>query len=253
MSVATLSRRGVSLVVALLLAAFATAAWVSYVRSIERRAVDGNASVQIYLAGDVIPAGTTAEAADAKKLFVKTPVPKRLVAEGAVTELPQLRGSVASVTILKGEQIVRSRFTSPEQAARLLQIPEGLQAMSVEVAAPPGVGGFVQPLDHVSVIAKASPPNGEPVVRFLLQDVKVLAVGTRTSVAAPPSGSREAAREEQQEPQSTDRLLMTLAVSPFQAEQLAFAVMEGQVYFTLLPPGQKPAGTPGRTAGSLFG
>ena len=252
MSVATLSRRGVSLIVALLLAAFATAAWVSYVRSIERRAVQGNANVEIYLAADVIPAGTTAEQADTRKLFVKTPVPKRLVAEGAVTSLPQLRGTVASVTVLKGEQIVRSRFTSPEQAARLLQIPQGLQAMSVEVAAPPGVGGFVQPHDRVSVIAKISPANGQPVVRFLMQDVEVLAMGSRTSAAPPASGSREAARADA-EPQATDRMLLTLAVSPFQAEQLAFAVLEGQVYFTLLPPGQKPSTTPGRTAESVFG
>lgn len=252
MSMATLSRRGVSLIVALLLAAFATAAWVSYVRSIEKRAIDGNATVQIYVAGDAIPAGTTAEQADEKKLFVKTGVPKRLVAESAVTELPQLRGTVASVTIQKGEQILRTRFTSPEQAARLLQIPPGLQAMSVEVAAPPGVAGFVQPHDRVSVIAKVAPQNTDPIVRFLLQDVEVLAVGSRTSAAAPASGSREAARESA-EPQPADRMLLTLAVSPYQAEQLAFAVLEGQVYFTLLPPGSKATGTPGRTAGNVFG
>lgn len=252
MSIGTVSRRGVSLIVALLLAAFATAAWVSYVRSIENRAIDGNTTVQVYVAADAIPAGTTAEQADGNKLFVKTGVPKRLVAAGAVTELPALRGTVASVTIQKGEQILRSRFTSPEQAARLLQIPAGLQAMSVEVAAPPGVGGFVQPHDRVSVIAKVAPQNADPLVRFLLQDVEVLAVGSRTSVVAPASGSREAAREEAT-PQASDRMLLTLAVSPFQAEQLAFAVLEGQVYFTLLPPGSKATGTPGRTAGNVFG
>lgn len=252
MSIGTVSRRGVSLIVALVLAAFATAAWVSYVRSIEKRAIDGNATVQVYVAGDVIPAGTTAEQADANKLLVKTGVPKRLVAEGAVTELPQLRGTVASVTIQKGEQILRSRFTSPEQAARLLQIPPGLHAMSVEVAAPPGVGGFVQPHDRVSVIAKVERENSDPLVKFLLQDVEVLAVGSRTTVAQPASGSREAAREETQ-PTANDRMLLTLAVSPYQAEQLAFAVLEGSVYFTLLPPGSEAIGTPGRTAGNVFG
>ncbi|MGH2830825.1 MAG: Flp pilus assembly protein CpaB [Actinomycetota bacterium] len=250
MTVGTLSKRGVGLLVALLLAAFATAAWVSYVRSIERKAIGGAKTVQIYVAGDVIPAGTTAEQADERKLFVRTAVPRRLVAEGAVTSLPALRGTVASTTIVKGEQILRARFVSPEVAARVLQIPPDHQAMSVEVGAPPGVGGFVGPHDRVNVIAKVQ-ANGTAVVKFVLQDVQVLAVGSRTT-ASPPSGSRESERREDAGGQASESLLLTLAVTPSEAEQLAFALLEGEVYFTLLPPGAKPSGTPGRTAESLF-
>lgn len=254
MSIATLSRRGVGLIVALLLAAFATAAWVSYVRSIERRAVRAQSSIEVYVAAETIPAGTTAEAADAKKWFVKEPVPRRLVAEGAITKLSTLRGTVAGTTIVKGEQIVKSRFLSPELAGRVLQIPAGMHAIAVEVAAPPGVAGFVQPRDRVSVIANVDVEVGgknEAVVKFLLQDVVVLAVGTRTQAAPPPSGSREASRKRDAE-QPSDKLLLTLAVTPWQAEQLAFAVTEGTVYFTLLSESTRSTGTPGRTAESLF-
>lgn len=251
MSVGTLSRRGVGLIAALVLAAFATAAWMSYVRSIENKAVRGNQSVLVYVAADVIPAGTSAEVADQRKLFTTTSVPRRLLADGAVTKLSTLRGTVASATVYKGEQILRSRFVSSAQAARLLNIPPDRQAMSVQVEAPPGVGGFIQPNDRVSVLAKVD-EGGRAIVRFLLQDVQVLAVGRRTTTT-PPSGSREAARNKgSEEPETSDELLLTLAVTPSQAEQLAFSILEGQVYFTLLPEGAKPAGTPGRTADSLF-
>ncbi len=252
MSIGTLSRRSVGLLLAVALAAFATAAWVSYVRSIESKATRGSATVQTYVARESIPAGTTAEFAASKNLFEKAAIPRRLLAQGAVTDLAAIRGRVASSTVVKGEQILLSRFVSAEQAGRLLNIPADKHAFAVEVAAPPGVGGFVRPKDHVSIIAKVD-RNDLTEVRFLMQDVEVLAVGLQTTAVPPSSGARESARREQvAEPVAPSKMIMTLAVTPAQAEQLAFAVLEGQIYFTLLPPNSKPAGTPGRTADSLF-
>jgi len=246
----TMTRRGLGLVVALLLALLATAAMVSYVRSASRRAAGAGSSVAVFIAKDTIPAGTPVHTAVQRGLIVGTKVPQRLVADGAVRSLDEVRGRFAAVTILRGEQIVGSRFTGQIETPRLLPIPADRQAISVEVNAPPGVGGFVQPHDHVSVIAKID-VGGGPRVQFILQDIEVLAVGQRS--VQPASGGREATRTQSQtQAQPQDKVLLTLATTPAQSEQLAFAVLQGDVYFALLPAGQKPALTPGRTAQSEF-
>ncbi|GAC1414004.1 MAG: hypothetical protein NVSMB57_09550 [Actinomycetota bacterium] len=219
MSIGAMSRRSVGLVVAVLLAAFATAAWMSYVRSVERRALTGSANVTVWLAKEAIPAGTSADFAVQRNLLQQQQVPRRILADGAVTNLQDLRGTVASVTILKGEQILRARFVSPQQAGRLLAIPADHQAMAVKVESPPGVAGFVQPRDHVNVIAKVRKQQGDQ-VRFLMQDVEVLAVGRITTVTVPAAGARDATRKEAdpQTQQVFQPVTMTLSVTAAQSE-----------------------------------
>ncbi|MHB8511925.1 MAG: Flp pilus assembly protein CpaB [Actinomycetota bacterium] len=252
MATERLSRRGVGLITAVLLAAFATAAWMSYVRGVERKAVSGSETVNTWVAKQMIPAGTSADFAIHNNLFTQTPIPRRLLADGAVTNLNQIQGGVSTVTILKGEQIVRARFTSAAEAARLLDIPAGFEAMSVKVDAPPGVAGFIQAHDHVSVLARVRKSQGDQ-VRFLMQGVEVLAVGSASS-QLPPAGARDATNKAStnQSQSNNDTVILTLSVSAPQAEQLGFAILDGDVYFTLLPPGAANAKTPGRTADSLF-
>jgi hypothetical protein len=58
--------------------------------------------------------------------------------------------------------------------------------------------------------------------------------------------------EKEQPQQVTSNVLLTLALTPSQAEKLAYAVFEGDIYFTLVPNGQRPATTPGRTQANAF-
>lgn len=266
-----MTKRTVPLALALLLAALATAALISYVRGVENRALDGAASVGVFVAKDSIPAGMRGEDAISRGLVQREAVPKRIVADGAVGSLDAIKGRVAAATIFRGEQIVGGRFVLPSELTGVLPIPAGRQAFAAEVDVPNGVGGFIQPGSRVSVLARldifASQAVGirgliggqsvnlratgeEKVtqVKYLLQDVGVLAVGSRVAnVAAQP----EEDKAEQVAP-SSNKVLLTLAVSPRQAEQLAFAMFEGEVWFTLLPQGAKPVVTSGRTAANAF-
>lgn len=248
----SMTKRGGGLVLALALAALATGALISYVRGVEDEAFRGAETVHVFVARDTIPVGTSAEAAVRGALVERTQVPRKVVAEGAVASLDQIRGKVAAVTIVRGEQILASRFVLASQVVSGLPIPAGRHAMAVEVDAPPGVAGFVQPGTRVSVLAHVDVrlPNREdtePQAKFLLQNVEVLAVGQRVALA---SGSREKARAETA--QGSEKVLLTLAVTPSEAEKLAFALFEGDVYFTLLPQGAKPVGTAGRNNRNLF-
>lgn len=48
-------------------------------------------------------------------------------------------------------------------------------------------------------------------------------------------------------------VLLTVAVTPDEAEQLTFANLTGQLYMTLLPEDEtEPVVTPGRTVDNLF-
>jgi hypothetical protein len=52
--------------------------------------------------------------------------------------------------------------------------------------------------------------------------------------------------------QAAGKVDLTIAVTAAQAEKVAFATLNGTLYFTLLPPGAKPANTPGRNLRNEF-
>lgn len=243
----TMTKRSMVLVAALVFAIIATAALASYVRGVEEETLKDAEAVKALVAKDLITAGTSGAAAASQGLIVDEAIPRRLVAEDIVTSLEEITDLVADVDILKGEQIRASRFVSPQAQGRI-SIPKGRQAMSVEVAIPPGVAGFVNSGDRVSILAQLDVPSGadaapKPRVQFVLQSIEVLAVG-RSFVNV--EGAENSAPTVQQQ------VLLTLAVTPAEAEKLGFAVFQGAVYFTLLPEGQKPSRTPGRTAANAF-
>jgi pilus assembly protein CpaB len=259
----SLGKRATSLVLAVGLAALASVALVTYVHGLERKAYAGVQTVDVYVAKAAIPVGTTVEQAASKGMIDKTPVPQKVVAEGAVTSLDQIAGEVAAVTIMPGEQLLQSRWTAADHLGSALPIPQDRQAITVSVDTPNGVGGFIQPGDHVSLIAQfelSVPHNGvwanvtDPtIVRFLLQDVPVLAVGQKIAGAqTDQSGSRAAAKDKSTNGNTSDSIMLTLAVKPADAEKVAYAAFGGKMWFTLLPPGQAPVNTGGRNPLNIF-
>jgi pilus assembly protein CpaB len=248
-----MSRRTVALIASIVLAAIATVALVSYIRSLENKAAAGAKTVSVYVAKDTIPQGTTLEFASSKGLFDKTVIPEKFVAQGSVGSLDEIKGKVAQVTILKGEQIVGSRWVAPGQQGGGLPIPNGSVAISIQVEQVPGVAGFVQPGSRISIIghldlqplpgATGSAARTIHVVKYILQNVEVLAIGPRVVTvagqAAPP-------------PASGTAVLATLSLTPSQAEKLVFFRIHGDMTFTLLPQGAKPAKTSGRTQDNAF-
>lgn len=231
---------------AILLAAVATIALAAYIRGIEARALRGTQPVNAFVAKETIPNGTTGANVISRGLVVRTAIPRRFVAEGAIGSLDDIRDKVATATILKGEQILAGRFAVPSATRGLLPIPEDRQAFSIEVPTSSGVSGFVRSGDRVSILAQvdAGAPGGQADVRvqYLLQDVVVLAVGRR-------GGAQQGIGAQNQ---GGDKVLLTVAVTPPEAEKLAFAILQGQIYVTLKPAEQEPAGTPGRNRQNLF-
>jgi pilus assembly protein CpaB len=249
-----MSRRTIALVLAVALAALATIALISYINGLEDRTLKGQVSVNVFVAKQDIAAGVTGDTASQQGLIEQTTVPAKVAPEGAITSLQQISGRLAAVQIYKDEIIVQQRFVAPGQGVKnVLPIAAGKQAVSVAVAGAPAVGGFVQPGDQVSLIVQTvnRRAGGLPVVgagsgnivRYLMQNLDVIAVGSRIVSSAVPAGTTAEAPAG----------IFTFAVTPAQAEQLVFAALNTTLYFTLLPADSKPVATRGRTFANLFG
>ena len=251
MASVSMSRRTIALVLAVALAALATIALISYIRGLEADAFRGKETVDVFVAKQDIPAGVSGDTASQQGLIERRTVTANVRPATAINSLQEISGRIAAVQIFMDEIIVGQRFVTPGAAVKgVLPIPQGRQAVSVQVGSPQGVAGFIQPGDQVSLIVKVARQGtgaqGGDIARFLLQRVDVLAVGTRVVGVTVQPASGEAA------PAETACCLLTLALTPGQAEQLVFASLNGTLHFTLLPEGSQPANTPGRTLTNLF-
>jgi pilus assembly protein CpaB len=228
-----------AILVAIVLAVMATMALVVYVHSADRRAINDQQPVLVYVAKQKIPQGYLGSRAYNAGWIQQKPLPAVAVAPDAIRSADQIAGRVAAVNIYPGEQLIVDRWVSPDVAEgqHLLTIPQDMQAISVQVDATRQVSGFITPGDHVSILAtfrKGGGPNhDQPTTGYLLQDVTVLAVGAQAQVNSAAQGSARANNRAQ------GLTTITVALSPSQMPNLVAAIEGGSLYFTLLPPGQK--------------
>jgi pilus assembly protein CpaB len=268
------NRRVLGLLVAVVLAAVATAAIYFYVQRADERAADDFELRQVYVATQEIVAGTPASEAIAQALIESRDIPATAVADGAIGSLDQIQGQIAVTAIVPGQQIVAASFGDSAAAgstATDIEVPEGLQAISVDLSVIPGVAGFIDAGDRLSVIsliqgdgaAAPPPPEGEQApntpatglqARYVVQNSLVLAVGQRVSNYDENGNfTGKSIRE------SNDNYIFTLAVTPEEAEKLVFAKTQSTLWATLLPSvdeeeGEElePVTTPGANADNLF-
>lgn len=232
-----LSKRGIVLLIALTLAGLGTFSIRAYVQGIEARTLQGAELVEAFVAKETIAAGTSGRDATSNGMIESQAIPRRLVADGSVVNLDDIQDRFAQVDIMAGEQILESRFSSKSESALSVAIPDDRQAFALEVDIPSGVAGFVEVGSRVSVIAHFDEP--QPTARYLVQNIEVLAVGRHIS----PGKDDEV---------DVEKILLTLAVTPTEAEKLALAVIRGQVYLTLVPSTSEPISTPGRSLDDVF-
>lgn len=241
-----------------MLAAIATLVIVNYVRTADERARQEEELAEVFVAQEDIEAGTDADDAISQGLIARDEIPSRAVPQGAVAELGQVQGQVATGPIFEGEVIVTQRFgETVARAGDGLDVPDGMQAVSVQVSSVPGVAGFVEPNDTVSLVATleggddAGGPDADSDVsgartRFLLQNVQVLAVGQRVVSTADGETSSSVQR-------GSDTHVFTLALQAADVEKLVFANGQGELWFSLLPDDEQPAAdTPGRSLPNAF-
>lgn len=119
------------------------------------------------------------------------------------------------------EPILRSKLASKEAGGGLpIVIPEGMRAVSVKVDEVISVAGFVTPDTRVDVIVTYEDENADqPHSKVILQNVRAIAAGQTTE------------RDAEGKPQTVS--VITLLVTPDQAETLTLAANEGRIQLAL--------------------
>jgi pilus assembly protein CpaB len=246
--------RVLEILVAVVLALVATAALVVYVNGADRRAISGQEPRMVWVAAQLIKAGTSGQTARNTGQIKQIPVPNKNVVAGAVLSMPQIENRYAAVDIVAGEQLLLKRWVGAEDVAgrRLLQIEPGHQALAIEMDMVRQVAGFVTPGDKVSlVLSMKRPAPGGDLERsqFLLQNVQVLAVGATALANSAAQGGGSRVNQGRGEVAA-----VTLSIPDERVEQVVYAAENGSIYMTLLPPDAKDVPSDGgATADNVIG
>lgn len=174
----------------------------------------------VIVAADDIQVGARIEEHDVRT--VKYPAAS--LPAGTYSARSKVLGRGVILPISKGEFILPSKL-APENAGSGLPslIPPGMRAVSVRVNEVVSVAGFVGPGTRVDILLTGT-PNGstENQTTTVLQNVAVIASGHTLE--------RNAAGEAQNTP------VITLLVSPDDAERLTLASSEGHIQLALRNP-----------------
>jgi Flp pilus assembly protein CpaB len=222
-----MNSRTMTVAVAFLLAATATLAVFLYVRGIENDRQSSGDVVQVIVSDRDIPAGTDLDDLIEDGAFSEIEVTEDSLIEGAITNLSELQGQETSAPVLTGEQIAAARLRGvgvlPGGA---LGIPEGHQALALNLEIPRLAGGDLRGGDHVTIYATFDKgANGQPMTVTLVPDALVLETKGLTDEAGIASGAGEG--------------VVVLALTPRDAAKVAFSKEQGQLWFALLAPGEK--------------
>ncbi len=231
--------RVLTAVAAVVLAAAASVLAYTYLTQADARAQDKTELVPALVAKNVIPKGTPGKTAVDEGLFETKKVPRDAVPDSVLTSDDGLNGLVASSQIAKGQFVVRDSFVAPSQVDGFsTTVKDGKQAMSLSVDDTHGVAGFIQPNDSINMLVTldiapdGAAPGQAKVTAFVIPGLRVLAVGTTTASSEAKTNTTDttAAATQQQ------KGLITVEVTPRQAEQIAQAMNVGTISLTLNPP-----------------
>ena len=152
--------------------------------------------------------------------------PASAVPEGAFDDPAKLLGRGLIASVVRNEPILSGKLASKEAGSGLPPIiPAGKRAMSVRVNEVIGVAGYVLPGTRVDVVATQSPTNrGEDMTsKVVLSNVQVLTAGTRLE-------------HDSKDGKPVQVTVVTLVVTPDEAERLTLASTEGKIQLALRNP-----------------
>lgn len=150
-------------------------------------------------------------------------LPASLVPEKAVRKIEEVAGRVALFDLSKGEPVLLTKLAPPGSPRGLAaKLAPGMRAMTIRVNEVIGVAGFIMAGSRVDVLVTLDPDEkaggGGTISKVVLQNVEVLAVGQNPD----PKDTK-----------ATKASVVTLAVTPAQAEALSLAATKGSIFLTL--------------------
>src|SRR5919108_420557 len=148
--------------------------------------------------------------------------PAEVVPSGYIRSVKDAVGRGIITPVAENEPLLASKMSTKDAGGGLpIIIRDGMRAVSVRVDEVIGVAGFVLPGTRVDVLLTLSKNQNRPqsITKTLLQNVQTLAAGQSTT------------RDKEGKPQTVT--VITLLVSPDDAELLALAAKEGRIQLAL--------------------
>jgi pilus assembly protein CpaB len=196
----------------------------------------------VVVAARALPTGVRLAATDLKVV----PWPAGSMVNGAFTKKDDVveRGLLSSV--VENEPLIESKLAPREAGAGLSSaIPRGMRAMSVKVNDVIGVAGFLDPGTRVDLLVTIRRKE-DSTSRTVASNVQVLTSGTR--------GDQQRPKDAKPTSSSASTTVVTLLVTPEDAERIALAQAEGQIMLSLRNPlDSQPTASTGVRTEALFG
>jgi pilus assembly protein CpaB len=157
-------------------------------------------------------------------------LPEGTLPKAAVLQLEDATGRVLLAPVNTNEPILATRLSAPNASEGMAStIDHGYRAVSVQITDVSGVAGLIQPKSRVDVLFTRPGRMDEASTSTILQNVQVLSTGRQT-----PSGlSAQAAAAEARAPRAP---VVTLLLTPAQAQVLELAKSEGKISLSLRNP-----------------
>jgi pilus assembly protein CpaB len=211
---------------------------VVYANGADQRALASTAPKEVLVVKTAIPAGTAVN--DMAASLVVEKVPAAGVSDTALSTLDNKAGTVASVDLVPGEQLLAERLVAPEDAKEsgAVEVPAGLQEVSFQLEPQRVAGGRIAVGDHVGIALNFEggaykAKLEDATTQLTLRKVLVTAVQR-----APQATSAEKA-EDGTNPQDTTlpegSLMLTVAVNDVDAGKIIFTSINGSLWLTKEP------------------
>ncbi len=239
-------RRAIAITVAVLLALVGTTAVLAYVKGADRRALAGQEAVKVFVAQQLIPAGTSAKEAVEQELMKTELIANKGVPDGALTAVGKSKQNLVAVTdIAPGEIAIASRFGSEPAASTAFNIPDGKMAVTVELEDARRVSPFLKPGNEVAIFTsgreRREPKKDEEkqdgecgfpevcMTRTVLERATVLGVGQASTKLVDKDDEKT-----EHSPEAENVALVTLALTQHEAVRIVHLAHFGNMYFALL-------------------
>lgn len=169
-------------------------------------------------------------------------MPKDKVPPEAATSVLRVVERISTQPIKKDSIIMNTMLNWPttQETTLAMKTPIGKRAIALSVDNISSLVGMIKPGDYVDVITLIAIPvmidgkqSAQPATVPLFQNVPVLAVGSQISGEA--AGRKR--REEGAAPAKESAPLITLALTPEEANLLAFVQEQGKIRLVLRSPG----------------
>jgi pilus assembly protein CpaB len=238
------SRRTVIIAAALILAALAFAGNVMYLKGAQKRAYNNAQLVKVFVVKKEIPKGLTGDQAISQNYVGSADIPQQFYPGTAVKDIGDIKSKVAINALPVGALVLNGQFVpaSVAQVTTAQQVEAGNVAITVSVDQVHGVAGLLMPGDKVNMVVVATDKNNEDTqfARVLYQNVKILAIGTKT---APQAGDTTGTEAKAATAEAASGLI-TFTVPLDAAQRIALATAGGSanssLYLTLVPPDAQP-------------